>query len=136
MMKGINQVTLIGNLGQEPEVRYLPNGGDAVTALSVATGKVWKDKASGEFKEKVEWHRVVFYGVTAENIGRILKKGERLYLTGSLRTRKWQDKEGRDCYNTEIVGQSFLKLTPTAHGEEPTAEEAEAQEEMTDDIPF
>lgn len=134
-MKGINQVTLIGNLGQAPEVRYLPNG-TAVASLSVATGNVWKDKTSGDFKEKVEWHRVIFFKHHAENVGKHLKKGDRIHLTGSLQTRKWQDKDGRDCYITEIIGNTFLNLTPSKHGEEPAAEEAEDQEDMTDDIPF
>jgi single-strand DNA-binding protein len=134
-MKGINQVTLIGNLGQDPDLRYLPNG-DAVASLSVATGSVWKDKATGEFKEKAEWHRVVFYRHTAENVGKYLKKGDRVYLTGSLRTQKWQDKEGRDCYTTQIIGAEFLTLTAQVQGQEPALEEAELPEEMSGDIPF
>jgi len=100
-MASINKVILIGNLGRDPETRYLPDGG-AVTNISVATTDVWKDK-SGEKQERTEWHRVAFFGRLAEIAGEYLKKGSPVYIEGRLQTRKWQDKEGQDRYTTEIV---------------------------------
>lgn len=100
--RGINKVILVGNLGQDPEVRYLPNGG-AVTNINVATSESWKDKQTGEQKERTEWHRVVIFGKLAEIAGEYLKKGSQVYLEGSLQTRKWQDQSGQDRYTTEIV---------------------------------
>ncbi len=102
MARGVNKVILIGNLGNDPEVRYMPSGG-AVTNLRIATTDTWRDKQSGERQEQTEWHQVVFFGKLAEIAGEYLKKGSRVYVEGRLRTRKWQDKSGNDRYTTEIV---------------------------------
>lgn len=100
-MASINKVILIGNLGADPETRYAPSG-DAICNIRLATTDSWKDKATGEKKEATEWHRVTFYGKLAEIAGQYLKKGRSVYVEGSLRTRKWQDKDGQDRYTTEI----------------------------------
>ena len=100
--RGINKVILVGNLGQDPEVRYLPNGG-AVTNISVATSETWKDKQTGEQKDRTEWHRVVIFGKLAEIAGEYLRKGSQVYIEGQLQTRKWQDQSGQERYTTEIV---------------------------------
>ncbi|HEK0774542.1 TPA: single-stranded DNA-binding protein [Proteus mirabilis] len=100
--KGVNKVLLIGHLGQDPEMRYLPNG-DAVTNITLATSDSWKDKQSGETKERVEWHRVVIFGKLAEIAGEYLRKGSQVYIEGQLQTRKWQDQNGQDRYSTEVV---------------------------------
>ena len=110
MARGINKVILVGNLGQDPETRYLPSGG-AVTNIRVATSESWSDKQSGEKKERTEWHTVVFFGRLAEIAGEYLKKGRQVYVEGSLRTRKWQDKNsGQDRYSTEIVANEMPML--------------------------
>ncbi|MBS9439145.1 single-stranded DNA-binding protein [Photorhabdus noenieputensis] len=100
--RGINKVILIGNLGQDPEVRYMPNGG-AVTNITLATSESWRDKQTGEMKEKTEWHRVVLFGKLAEVAGEYLRKGSQVYIEGSLQTRKWQDQNGQERYTTEVV---------------------------------
>jgi single-strand DNA-binding protein len=100
--RGINKVILIGNLGQDPEVRYMPNGG-AVANLTLATSESWRDKQTGEMKERTEWHRVVIFGKLAEVAAEYLKKGSQVYIEGSLQTRKWQDQSGQDRYTTEVV---------------------------------
>lgn len=100
--RGVNKVILIGNLGQDPEVRYMPNGG-AVTNITLATSESWRDKQTNEMKEKTEWHRVVIFGKLAEIAGEYLKKGSQVYIEGSLQTRKWQDQGGQDRYTTEVV---------------------------------
>lgn len=100
--RGVNKVILIGNLGQDPEVRYLPQGG-AVTNITLATSESWRDKQSGEMKEKTEWHRVVVFGKLAEIAGEYLRKGSQVYIEGQLQTRKWQDQQGQDRYSTEVV---------------------------------
>src|SRR5471030_1342031 len=100
--RGVNKVILVGFLGQEPEIRYLPNG-TAVTNMSLATSESWRDKQSGEEKERTEWHRVVLFGKLAEIAGEYLHKGSQVYIEGALRTRKWQDPAGQDRYTTEIV---------------------------------
>lgn len=100
--KGVNRVTLVGNLGQDPEVRYLPNGG-AVTNITLATSESWRDKQTGENKEVTEWHRVVLFGKLAEVAGEYLRKGSQVYIEGQLKTRKWQDQGGQDRYTTEVV---------------------------------
>src|SRR3954469_23750003 len=100
-MASVNKVIIVGNLGADPETRYTP-GGDAITNIRVATTDKWKDKASGEMKEATEWHRIAFFGRLAEVAGEYLKKGSQVYVEGSLRTRKWQDKDGQDRYSTEI----------------------------------
>ncbi len=107
--RGINKVILIGNLGQDPETRYLPSGG-AVTNVSVATSETWKDKSSGQMQERTEWHRVVFFNRLAEIAGEYLKKGGKVYIEGSLRTRKWQDQSGAERYTTEIVANEMQML--------------------------
>ncbi|MCI2285689.1 single-stranded DNA-binding protein [Colwellia sp. MSW7] len=105
-MAGVNKVIIVGNLGKDPEVRFMPNGG-AVANITVATSDTWKDKQTGEQKEKTEWHRVVMFGKLAEIAGEYLKKGSKVYLEGSLQTRKWTNPQGQDQYTTEIVLQGF-----------------------------
>lgn len=105
-MAGVNKVIIVGNLGKDPEVRFMPNGG-AVANITVATSDSWKDKQTGEQKEKTEWHRVVMFGKLAEIAGEYLKKGSKVYLEGSLQTRKWTNQQGQDQYTTEIVLQGF-----------------------------
>jgi single-strand DNA-binding protein len=158
-MASLNKVILIGNLGRDPEIRYLPSG-DAVCNISIATTEKWKDKASGEMKEATEWHRVAFFGRLAEIAGEYLKKGSQVYVEGSLRTRKYQDKEtGKDRYSTEIRGDEMKMLGSRAGGgsepmnrepREPAAAGAGAGggkpqqgkkgggafDQMDDDIPF
>lgn len=157
MARGINKVILIGNLGQEPEIRYLPSGG-AVTNISVATSESWKDKQTGEQKDRTEWHRVAFFNRLAEIVGEYLHKGSKVYIEGSLRTRKWQDKNGQDRYTTEIIGSEMQMLdsrgsapgvgnnpntqstqaAPAANYDAPQAPVAEpaASDDFDDDIPF
>src|SRR5512147_671034 len=108
-MASVNKVIIVGNLGADPETRYLPSG-EAVTNIRVATTDRWKDKASGEMKEATEWHRIAFFGRLAEVAGEYLKKGSQVYVEGSLRTRKWQDKDGQDRYSTEIRGDVMQML--------------------------
>jgi single-strand DNA-binding protein len=105
-MAGVNKVIILGNLGKDPEVRFMPNGG-AVANLTVATSDSWKDKQTGEQKEKTEWHRVAMFGKLAEIAGQYLKKGSKVYIEGSLQTRKWQNQQGQDQYTTEVVVQGF-----------------------------
>lgn len=100
--KGVNKVILVGNLGQDPEVRYLPSGG-AVCSVTLATSESWRDKATGEQKEQTEWHRVVLFGKLAEVAGEYLRKGSQVYIEGQLRTRKWTDQAGVEKYTTEVV---------------------------------
>ena len=104
--RGINKVILIGNLGQDPEVRYMP-GGNAVTNITLATSDTWRDKQTGEQRERTEWHRVVFMGMLAEVAGKHLKKGSQVYVEGKLQTRKWQDQSGQERYTTEVLVDSF-----------------------------
>ncbi|MGX5174758.1 single-stranded DNA-binding protein [Aliikangiella sp. IMCC44653] len=104
--RGINKVILVGNLGQDPEVRYTPNG-SAIANISIATSESWKDKNTGQMQEKTEWHRVSFFGKLAEIAGEYLKKGSQVYVEGKLQTRKWQDKQGQDRYTTEVVVDGF-----------------------------
>ncbi len=109
MARGINKVILIGNLGKDPETRYMPSGG-AVTNITLATSESWKDKNTGEAQERTEWHRVVFFNKLGEIAGEYLKKGSKIYVEGSLRTRKWQGQDGQDRYTTEIVGSEMQML--------------------------
>ena len=109
MARGINKVILIGNLGKDPEVRYMPNGG-AVANLTLATSENWKDKTSGETQERTEWHRVVMFGRLGEIAGEYLKKGSKVYIEGKLQTRKWQGQDGQDRYTTEIVANEMQML--------------------------
>lgn len=108
-MASVNKVIIVGNLGRDPETRYMPNG-DAVTNIAVATTETWKDKNSGEKKEQTEWHRITFYRKLAEIAGQYLKKGSSVYLEGKLQTRKWSDKEGVERYTTEIIADSMQML--------------------------
>lgn len=150
--RGVNKVILVGNLGQEPETRYLPSGG-AVTNISIATSETWKDKASGQIQERTEWHRVVFFNRLAEIAGEYLKKGSKLYVEGSLRTRKWQDQSGVDRYTTEIVGSQLQMLDTRGAGDSSQSSQsgyeqstqnynaqayggAPAGSDFEDDIPF
>jgi single-strand DNA-binding protein len=151
-MASVNKVILVGNLGADPETKYLPSG-DAVTNIRLATTDRWKDKASGEMKEATEWHRIAFFGRLAEIAGEYLKKGSQVYVEGRIRTRKWQDKEGQDRYSTEIVADSMQMLGSRAGSGEPRGEpmgqkasEPKAAapakkpagkfDDMEDDIPF
>jgi single-strand DNA-binding protein len=154
-MASVNKVIIVGNLGADPETRYTPSG-DAVTNIRVATTDKWKDKASGEMKEATEWHRISFFGRLAEVAGEYLKKGSQVYVEGSLRTRKWQDKEGQDRYSTDIRGDVMQMLGRREGGGAPRddaaprggeakagAEAKPAQkkpagkfDDMEDDIPF
>ncbi len=110
MARGINKVIIVGNCGQDPETRYMPSGG-AVTNLSLATTESWKDKNTGQQQERTEWHRVVFFNRLAEIAGEYVKRGSKIYVEGSLRTRKWQDKDsGQDRYTTEIVANEMQML--------------------------
>ena len=151
-MASVNKVIVVGNLGRDPETRYMPDGA-AITNVSIATSFQWTDKASGEKKEETEWHRVVFRGKLAEVAGEYLKKGSQVYVEGRLRTRKWQDKEGQDKYTTEIMADRMQMLGSRAGAGEPRSEpptESRAAEpkptaakkpagkfdDMEDDIPF
>lgn len=149
MARGVNKVILIGNLGKDPEVRYMPTGG-GVANLSLATSESWKDKQTGEMQEKTEWHRVVFFGKLGEIAGEYLKKGSKIYVEGRIQTRKWQDKEGHDRYSTEIIGNEMQMLDGKGGGDftapaNQTSAPAAAQqpapanagmEQFDDDIPF
>lgn len=107
--RGVNKVILVGNIGQDPEMKFMPSGG-AVTNISVATSEAWKDKQTGQPQERTEWHRVVFFNRLAEIAGEYLKKGSKVYIEGSLRTRKWQAQDGADRYSTEIVASEMQML--------------------------
>ncbi|MBD3814990.1 MAG: single-stranded DNA-binding protein [Halothiobacillus sp.] len=107
--RGINKVIVLGNLGKDPEVRYMPSGGQ-VTNITVATSEIWKDKDSGEQKENTEWHRIVFFNRLAEIAGQYLKKGNQVYIEGRLQTRKWQGQDGQDRYTTEIIASEMQML--------------------------
>ena len=109
MARGVNKAILIGNLGADPEVRYTPNG-SAVANLTLATSSAWRDKQSGDLQERTEWHRIVFFNRLAEIVGEYLHKGSKVYVEGSLRTRKWQDKSGTDRYTTEIIANEMQIL--------------------------
>src|SRR5689334_15553800 len=146
MARGVNKVILIGNLGQDPETKSLPSG-SAVTNIRVATTEAWKDKQTGEKKEATEWHTVVFFDRLAEIAGQYLKKGSKVYIEGSLRTRKWQDKNGNDRYSTEVRANDMQMLDSKGGGggggsyERPRAETASASPVAEksledDDIPF
>ena len=118
MARGVNKVILVGNLGKDPETRYMPNG-KAVTNFTVATSESWKDKQTGEQREQTEWHNIVMYDRLAEIAAEYLKKGSQVYLEGKLRTRKWQDKEGKERYTTEIRADTMQMLGSRSGGGEP-----------------
>jgi single-strand DNA-binding protein len=124
-MSGVNKVIVLGNLGKDPEVKFMPSGG-AVANLTVATSETWKDKQTGEAKEKTEWHRVSIFGKLAEIAGEYLKKGSKVYLEGSLQTRKWQNQQGQDQYTTEIVVQGFNGVMQMLDGK-PQGQQTQAQ---------
>ncbi|EBH0057810.1 single-stranded DNA-binding protein [Escherichia coli] len=144
--RGVNKVILVGNLGQDPEMRYMPNGG-AVANLRLATSESWRDKATGEQKEVTEWHTVVIFGKLAEVAGEYLRKGSQVYIEGQLRTRKWQDKDQQDRYSTEVVvsmngvmqmlggrqGGGAPAAAPGTQGQQP---QQGAMPDFEDDIPF
>lgn len=115
MARGVNKVILIGNLGRDPEIRYMPNG-QAVANITIATSESWKDKNTGEQQEKTEWHRVVFFRRLAEIAGEYLKKGSKVYIEGKLQTRKWQDNQGQDKYTTEIIANEMQMLDSRGEG--------------------
>jgi len=115
MARGINKVILIGNLGRDPEVRYMPSG-SAVANLAVATSESWKDKTTGENQERTEWHRVVMFGRLGEIAGEYLKKGSKVYIEGKLQTRKWQGQDGQDRYTTEVVASEMQMLDSRGGG--------------------
>ncbi len=161
MARGINKVILVGNIGGDPEVRYMPNG-NAVTTLSLATSETWKDKETGNKQERTEWHRVVCFNRLGEIAGEYVRKGSKIYIEGSLRTRKWQDQQGQDKYTTEIVAselqlldtkgqtapyinsqsmpqydpQSSTARRPQQQSQSPQNVVQEAFDELDDDIPF
>ena len=114
--RGINKVILVGNLGNDPETKYLPSGG-AVTNVSIATSESWKDKQTGQQQERTEWHRIVFFNRLGEIAGEYLRKGSKIYVEGSLRTRKWQGQDGQDRYTTEIVGNEMQMLDSRGGGD-------------------
>ena len=143
MARGINKVILVGNLGRDPETRYLPSGG-AVTNVSLATSRSWKDRDSGEQKEKTEWHRIVFFNRLAEIAGEYLKRGSKVYVEGELRTREWE-KEGQKHFTTEIVGNEMQMLDSKGGGSDyetsnnssgATPSSLSSSEMIDDDIPF
>ena len=115
MARGVNKVIIIGNLGQDPEVKYMPNG-NAVANATVATSESWKDKNTGEQVDKTEWHRVVFFRRLAEIVGEYLKKGSKVYIEGKLQTRKWQDKNGADHWTTEVIANEMQMLDSRGGG--------------------
>ena len=145
MARGVNKVIIVGNLGNDPDTRYMPSGA-AVTNLSVATSESWKDKQTGEQKDRTEWHRVAMFGKLAEIAAEYLRKGSQVYIEGRLRTRKWQDKSGNDRYSTEIVADEMQMLggrtgsgapvTTAEPAPEPPAPSQTGGDDFDDDIPF
>jgi len=150
MARGVNKVILVGNCGKDPETRYMPSGG-AVTNISIATSESWKDKQSGETKERTEWHNIVFFNRLAEVVGEYVRKGSQIYVEGSLRTRKWQDKNGQDKYTTEVVASEMQMLGSRQGGgdsyapaqssnqssqAQPQPAAAVVEDGFDDDIPF
>jgi single-strand DNA-binding protein len=152
MARGINKVILVGNLGADPDTRYMPSG-KAVTNIRIATSDSWKDKQTGDTQERTEWHSVVLFDKLGEIAAEYLRKGSQVYIEGSLKTRKWQDKEGKDRYTTEIVARDMQMLggrggaggsgggggesrAPRSAPSEDRAPAAATEEEFDDDIPF
>ena len=127
-MAGVNKVIILGNLGKDPEVKFMPNGG-GVANMTIATSESWKDKQTGEQKEKTEWHRVVMFGKLAEIAGEYLKKGSKVYIEGSLQTRKWTNQQGQDQYTTEIVVQGFNGTMQMLDGK-PQGQQAPPQQQQ------
>ena len=145
MARGVNKVILVGNLGKDPETKYMPSG-DCVCNFSIATTESWKDKTTGEKVEKAEWHNIVMYRRLAEIAGEYLRKGSQVYIEGKLKTRKWQDKSGNDRYTTEIEAREMQMLgarggnagmgAPAAQQSSPPPAQAPAGGDFEDDIPF
>ena len=146
MARGINKAIIVGNVGQDPEVRYMPSG-SAVAEVSVATTESWKDKQTGDKQERTEWHRVTFFGRLAEIVGEYVRKGSQIYVEGSIRTEKWQDKNGNDRYTTKIIanemqmlgsrgGGSSASYDKPAEGVPAPAPEPAGATDFDDDIPF
>ena len=149
MARGVNKVILVGNLGADPETRYMPSG-SAVTNIRIATSESWKDKTSGEQQERTEWHNVVFFGRLAEIAAEYLRKGSQVYVEGSLRTRKWEGKDGVERYTTETVASEMQMLGGRPGGGSPSASAPSQQsqrssapaadsgpaDDFDDDIPF
>ena len=151
MARGINKVILVGNLGKDPEAKFMPNG-NAVTNITVATSESWKDKQTGQQQERTEWHRIVFFNRLAEIASESLKKGSKVYIEGSLRTRKWQAQDGSDRYSTEIVASEMQMLDSLGehsdHAQQqsssdkpstqmsPSSPAASGYDQFDDDIPF
>ena len=150
--KGVNKVILVGNLGKDPETKFMPSGG-AVTNITIATSEAWKDKTTGQPQERTEWHRIAFFNRLAEIAGEYLKKGSKVYIEGALRTRKWQDQSGADRYTTEIIASELQMLDSRggtdqapqpSQSQEPQVTQVENQDSSTltpeqsfdDDIPF
>jgi len=126
MARGVNKAIIVGNVGQDPEVRYMPSG-SAVAEVSVATSEQWKDKQSGEKQERTEWHRVTFFGRLAEVVGEYVRKGSQIYIEGSIRTEKWQDKQGQDRYTTKIIANEMQMLGGRTGGSTGFQQDAPAQ---------
>ena len=148
MARGINKVIIVGNLGGDPETRYMPSG-SAVTNLTVATNESWKDKATGEQKDRTEWHKVAMFNRLAEIAAEYLRKGSQVYIEGKLRTRKWQDKSGQDRWTTEIIADEMQMLggrggagsgsAPMSSGQDsgpPSSPPQAGPDDFDDDIPF
>jgi single-strand DNA-binding protein len=144
MARGINKVILVGNLGADPETRYMPSG-SAVTNLSIATSESWKDKQTGEQKERTEWHKVAMFNRLAEIAAEYLRKGSQVYIEGKLRTRKWQDRDGNDRWTTEIIADEMQMLggrggggsaPMSSGGPGPSSPPPQPADDFEDDIPF
>ena len=149
MARGVNKAILIGNLGADPEIRYMPSGG-AVATVSLATSEIWKDRQTNEAQERTEWHRVVFFNRLAEIAGEYLRKGSKIYVEGRIQTRKWQDKNGQERYTTEIVATEMqmldsrgvganIEFQPSSFQNVPASHDepiAQPMHEFNDDVPF
>ena len=149
MARGVNKVILVGNLGNDPDTRYMPSG-SAVTNISVATNESWKDKQTGEQKDRTEWHKVAMFGRLAEIAAEYLRKGSQVYIEGKLRTRKWQDQNGNDRWTTEVIADEMQMLGGRAGSGAPAMDEAPSSsapspsapppsggsDDFDDDIPF
>lgn len=142
-MSGVNKVIIVGRLGQDPEIRYMPDG-KAVANLSVATSESWKDKQTGQKQEKTEWHRIVIFGKLAEIAGEYLSKRSQAYFEGKLQTRKWQDKNGQDKYTTEVIANTMQMLDTKGgasnnqqqQSQPPAQQPAQGFDDFDEDIPF
>ena len=137
MSRGVNKVILVGNLGQKPEMRYIETTQTAVANLSIATTEEWKDKSTGEKRDKTEWHRVVFFGNLAEIAEKYLDKGSSVYVEGKIQTRKWKDKDGNDRYTTEVLGNQLTMLGSRGSSDNSNQMESSSdQMESSSDTPF